>query len=113
MLQDTINLITSVKARCEEQERELAALRAGGGGGGGGGAPSHLREMLAIGQGGQGSDPAGEAAVRNPANGSDSVLSSGEVLNVAVEMGAVGCDSTAAPPDVSMSAETAPPCTSH
>jgi len=91
VLQDTINLITSVKARCEEQERELAALRAGGGGGGGGGAPSHLREMLAIGQGGQGSDPAGEAAVRNPANGSDSVLSSGEVLNVAVEMGAEIC----------------------
>lgn len=56
-----------------------------------GGAPSHLREMLAIGQGGQGSDPAGEAAVRNPANGSDSVLSSGEVLNVAVEMGAEIC----------------------
>ena len=95
VLQDTINMITALKARCQVQERELVALRAAGASSGAsdGVQPQdqqqHQQMMTLIGQDGQGL--VREDSIRNPANGTDSTLNSGQTINVAVEMGEEIC----------------------
>uniref|UniRef100_A0A7S0IGZ0 BHLH domain-containing protein n=1 Tax=Micromonas pusilla TaxID=38833 RepID=A0A7S0IGZ0_MICPS len=95
VLQDTINMITVLKARCQAQERELVALRAAGASSGAsdGVQPQdqqqHQQMMTLIGQDGQGL--VREDSIRNPANGTDSTLNSGQTINVAVEMGEEIC----------------------
>ena len=95
VLQDTINMITALKARCQAQERELVALRAAGASSGAsdGVQPQdqqqHQQMMTLIGQDGQGL--VREDSIRNPANGTDSTLNSGQTINVAVEMGEEIC----------------------
>ena len=95
VLQDTINMIAALKARCQAQERELVALRAAGASeGASGGVQTQDQQqqmMMLMGQDGQGLDPVLEDSIRNPANGTDSMLNSGQTINVAVEMGEEIC----------------------
>ena len=95
VLQDTINMIAALKARCQAQERELVALRAAGASeGASGGVQTQDQQqqmMMLMGQDGQGLDPVREESIRNPANGTNSTLNSGQTINVAVEMGEEIC----------------------